>query len=114
MRKQEKQTLEVIREALRAYRGANITYRDLLGRVSSRAILPFRVYERGGIVFVQSYCWLAKDAVAFALPGILRIDLRTKVVQKVVYARIRDEHDMLCQGLAQGMHWVASVNLEEV
>ena len=114
MKEKEKQKLEIVLEALRTYRGLNITYRDWFGHVSSRAILPFRVCERGGILFVQSYCWLVKDAVAFALPGILRVELRSKVVDKPVYGRIRDEHEMLCQPLSQGLTWIASVDIEEV
>jgi predicted DNA-binding transcriptional regulator YafY len=110
----EKDKLEIVLEAIRTYRGLNITYRDLLGQVSSRAILPFRVYEHYGQRYLQAYCWLAKDALTFALPGILRAELRHKVVDKAVYVEIRNAHEMLDHSLSLGFSYIASVNLEEV
>jgi predicted DNA-binding transcriptional regulator YafY len=109
----DKEKLDIALEALRTYRGLNITYRDWLGHVSSRAILPFRVYEREGVVHIQSYCWLAKDVRHFSLPGILRIELRAKVVERAVYIKIRDENEELGRFLSQACSLIKSVNLEK-
>ena len=113
MRKQEKQTLEIVLESLRTYRGLNVTYRDLFGHVSSRAILPFVAYRYGDQAFVLAFCWLAKDARDFALRGILRIALRPKTVDKAVYIGFRDQIEELGTPLTSSQRFIACVNLED-
>ena len=112
MKERDKPKFEIALESVRTYRGLNITYRDRWGQVTSRAILPFRVYELGEVVYIQAYCWLSKEVEHFALPGILRIELRPKTVDKAVYIDYRDRIDELGKPLPWPKIFIASVNLE--
>ena len=112
MRQKDKPKFEIVLESLRTYRGLNITYRDLLGRVSSRAILPFRVYDLHGVVHIQAFCWLEKDVEHFALPGILRIELRSKRVERAVYIGFQQQIEELGKPLSWSQQFIAAVNLE--
>jgi predicted DNA-binding transcriptional regulator YafY len=114
MKERDKPKFEIALESVRTYRGLNITYRDWLGQITSRAILPVRVYELGDVVYVQAYCWLTKEVEHFALPGILRIELRPKTVEKAVYIGFRDRIDELGNPLPWPKILIESVNLEEV
>ena len=100
-------------EALQSKRGLNVTFRDREGRVSSRAILPFIVYERYGVEYVRAYCWLRKEDRDFTLRGILRGALRDKKVPNHVYKGLQASYRRLAEPLPQGWNFVACVNLEK-
>ena len=101
-----------VMEALRSKRGLDITYRDMYGRVTSRAILGFTVYEYRGGEYLMAYCWLRKDQRDFQLRGILRATLRSKDVPITTYVRIRDMYKKLRNPLVGGFQYVFSVDLE--